>query len=128
MTLTRTLAAATAAAALTLVPVAPALAQEADAAPEIDRSVPDELLDSFVVAALNVSEIAEEYQGRIQDAESDEARQVLADEAQAAMVAAVEEADGITVEEYLTISQAARTDADLNQRLMDRLAEEAPEE
>lgn len=128
MTLIRTLAAAAAAGALVLAPAAPALAQQADTAPEMDRAVPDALLDSFITAALSVSEIAEEYQGRMQSAESDAAQQELATEARTAMIAAVEETDGITVEEYLEISEAARADADLSQRLQDRFAAKAEAE
>ena len=125
MTLIRTLAASAAAAALVLAPAAPALAQEADTAPEMERSVPDALLDSFITAALSVSEIAEDYQGRMQAADGDAARQDLATEARTAMIAAVEETDGITVEEYLEISEAARVNEDLGQRLQDRFAAQA---
>ena len=84
MTLIRTLAASAAAAALVLAPAAPALAQEADTAPEMERSVPDALLDSFITAALSVSEIAEDYQGRMQAADGAAARQDLATEARTA--------------------------------------------
>lgn len=128
MTFPRILAAAAAGAALVVAPLTPALGQETETTPEVERAVPDALLDSFIVAALSVSEIAESYQGRMQSAEDDAARQALASEAQAEMVAAVEETDGITVEEYMNISQAARADEELNQRLMDKLAEQAPAE
>lgn len=129
MTFIRTLAASAAAGALVLAPVAPAFAQEADTtAPEMERDVSDALLDSFITAALSVSEIAEEYQGRMQSADGDAARQELATEARTAMIAAVEETDGITVEEYLEISEAARVDEDLGQRLQDRFAAQADAE
>jgi len=128
MTFIRTFAAAAAAGALVLAPGAPALAQDADTAPETERRVPDALLDSFIMAALSVSEIAEAYQGRMQSAADDAARQDLATEARAAMISAVEETDGITVEEYLEISEAARADADLGQRLQDRFAAQADAE
>jgi hypothetical protein len=135
MTPARTLAAAAAAASLAAAPLAPALAQDAgtgtgsgtEAAPEAQAAVSDAKLDSFVVAALNVSEIAEDYQGRMQQAEDDAARQALATEAREAMIAAVRETDGITVEEYVSISDAARADQALNQRVMDKLAEQAPQ-
>lgn len=122
MTPTRTLAVAAATAALALAPLAPATAQEAET-PQSESAVPDALLDSFVMAALSVSEVAEDYQGRIQAAENDEARQQLATEARQAMITAVEDTDGITVEEYVTIAEAAQTDEALNQRVMDVLAE-----
>ena len=125
MTFIRTLAASAAAGALVLAPVAPALAEEAETTPEMERDVSDALLDSFITAALSVSEIAEDYQGRMQSADGDAARQELATEARTAMIAAVEETDGITVEEYLEISEAARVDEDLGQRLQDRFAAQA---
>jgi hypothetical protein len=128
MTFLRTLAVSAAAGALVLAPVAPVVAQQADTAPEMERTVPDALLDSFITAALSVSEIAEEYQGRMQSADGDAARQELATEARTAMIAAVEETDGITVEEYLEISEAARVDEDLGQRLQDRFAAQADAE
>ena len=128
MTFARILAAAAAAATLAAAPLAPALAQQSDAAPQMQADVSDAKLDSFVVAALSVSEIAQEFEGRIQAAADDAARQSLANEAREAMIGAVEETDGITVEEYVTISEAARSDADLNQRVMDMLAERAEAE
>ncbi len=131
MTLKRTLAATAAGLALTLAPMTTAFAQDgsgAEAAPDADSAVPDALLESFVLAALNVSEIAQMYQGRIQSAEDDAARQELATEAREAMLSAVEETDGITVEEYVTISEAAQTDEALNQRVMEQLSEMAPAE
>ncbi len=128
MTFARILAAAAAAATLAAAPLAPALAQQSDAAPQAQADVSDAKLDSFVVAALSVSEIAQEFEGRIQAAADDAARQSLANEAREAMIGAVEETDGITVEEYVTISEAARSDADLNQRVMDMLADRAEAE
>lgn len=132
MTFRRILAATTATAALALAPLAPAFAQDGSAdgaAPEsgmeggADMAVPDALLDSFVTAALTVSSVAEDYQGRMQAAETDTARQELATEARQEMMSAVEGTDGITVEEYVTIAEAAQTDEALNQRVMDLLAE-----
>jgi hypothetical protein len=132
MTLGRILATMTATAALALAPLAPAVAQDgsaSDSAPEsgvqggADMAVPDALLDSFVTAALSVSSVAEDYQGRMQAAETDAARQDLATEARQEMISAVEGTEGITVEEYVTIAEAAQTDEALNQRVMDVLAE-----
>ncbi|RDC73344.1 DUF4168 domain-containing protein [Rhodovulum sp. 12E13] len=126
MTFGRILATTTATAALALAPLAPAVAQDGSAtgsAPEsgvqggADMAVPDALLDSFVTAALSVSSVAEDYQGRMQAAETDAARQDLATEARQEMISAVEGTDGITVEEYVTIAEAAQTDESLALRL-----------
>jgi len=128
MTLARTLTAT--AVALALAPVAPVIAQDAETAPEAEAAtdVSDAKLDAFVLAALDVSEIAQSYQSRMQAAEDDAARQALQAEARAAMRSAVEDADGITLDEYVSISEAARDDEALNQRVMNRLSEQAPQE
>lgn len=126
MTFKTTLAATATAAALVLAPMAPALAQTADAPGMTSASIPDALLESFVIAALDVSEIAQGFETQMQAAGSDEARQALANEARDAMVAAVEETDGITVEEYVAITQAAQVDQSLNARVMEMLADRAP--
>jgi len=126
MTLAYTFAGIGTALAVAFTPMAPALAQEAEPAPApapapAETQVSDEMLDSFVMAALNVSEIVDEYRTRIDAADTDSARQGLAEEAQAAMIAAVEQTDGITIEEYVTIGEAASADADLNERIVGRM-------
>lgn len=140
MTLKRILAAAASAGALVFAPLAPALAQDGDAMPDTapqtgEQAAPgpavevsDATLDSFVTAALEVSQVAQSYQSQMQAAVDDAARQTLATEAREAMISAVEETDGITVDEYVQISEAAQTDEQLNQRVMDLLAERAEAE
>lgn len=125
MTFARTLAGASTALALVIAPVAPALAQQTAPAPapapapQMDLS--DEKVESFVMAALGVSEVVDEYQPRIEAAEDDAARQGLATEAQEAMIGAVQDTDGITVEEYVSIGEAASADPALNERIMQRM-------
>lgn len=123
MTFARTLAGASTALALVIAPVAPALAQQTAPAPapapQMDLS--DEKVESFVMAALGVSEVVNEYQPRIEAAEDDAARQGLATEAQEAMIGAVQDTDGITVEEYVSIGEAASADPALNERIMQRM-------
>ena len=122
----KTTLAATAGASGAMARVAPAVAQTSDAPGMDSAAIPDALLESFVIAALDVSEIAQTYEAQMQSADSEEARQSLALEARDAMVAAVEETDGITVDEYVAITQAAQVDQNLNQRVMDLLADRAP--
>jgi len=126
MTFKTTLAATATAAALVLAPMAPAFAQANDAPGMTSATIPDALLESFVTAALDVSEIAQGYEAQMQAAGSEDARQALASQARDAMVAAVEGTDGITVDEYVAITQAAQVDQNLNARVMEMLADRAP--
>jgi hypothetical protein len=114
--------------AFALGPVAPALAQETAPPAEAEAVLPDALLTSFVTAVLEINTIAETYRPRIEGTEDPSARARLEEEAQSAMVDAIEQNEGITVEEYLQISQAARTDQGINAQVMQRLQEMAPAE
>ena len=107
---------------------APVLAQAADPAPEAGApggagaemqagTFTDETLQAFVTAALDVQEVRAEYEGRIAEAADDDAAATLATEARDAMVQAVEDADDITVEEYLAVGSAAEADPLLAERL-----------
>ena len=125
MDVKRIFAATATAIALVAAPLAPALAQEAAPVPQMQpEDVSDEMLTAFAMAALTVSEVAESYRSRIGEAQDDAARQQdLQQQAQEEMVQAVEDTDGITVEEYVAISDAARADAALNERVMSRIEE-----
>ena len=124
----RHLAAAATGLSLALAPVAavPAFAQSAGT--EAQTEISDELLTAFVVAALDVAEVSQSYQAELQAAPDEAAQQAVVAEAQQAMVTAVEEADGITVEEYISISQAAAADEALDARIQLKLDEVRPAE
>lgn len=130
MTLTRILSVAAAGAALAFAPVAMTSVAAQEAAQESQsEAVPGELLDAFVLAAIDVAEVQQTYAASYESAEDDDARQGIVEEAQNAMITAVEDADGITVEEYLRINDAAQTDQELNQRIQARLQDQTqPEE
>jgi hypothetical protein len=113
---------------LALAPVAPVLAQETAPPARAEAALPDALVTSFVTAVLEINDIIEVYAPRIEAAEDATARAALEEEAQMAMVDAVEQTDGITVEQYLEISQTARTDQGVNAQVMQRLQEMAPAE
>lgn len=74
-------------------------------------------LEAFVAAAVSVSQIIEQWTPRIESAESQEAADDLLDQANAELVAAIEETGGITLEEYKEISQAAQADPSLSARI-----------
>lgn len=99
------------------------------AAQELGGETPsftDEQLQSYAEAAIQVSEVIQEWQPQIMEAREagDEERAAeLTEAANEELLATIQDADGITVEEYQEISVAARQDEelynDLNERVQD---------
>ena len=83
----------------------------------------DTKLKSFAVAFIEVTKVTQSYQPQIESAGTPEDQERLRKEAGAKMVEAVNEADGITVDEYNTIIQQAQTDPELAQRINGHIAE-----
>ena len=77
----------------------------------------DEQLESFVVAAIAVDEVIREWNPRIQAAEDDAQVAQLREQAKAELVEVITRTDGITLEEYQQIGQAAQDDPDLADRI-----------
>ena len=77
--------------------------------------VSDADLQNFVEAANEVSEIRDEFTGRLEGVESQEEAQALQLEAQEKMVEAVE-ASGIDVTQYNEIATRLQADPELQQR------------
>jgi len=88
-------------------------------------SFSDEKLQAFVVALLDVENIRQSYTQAVAEADDEEARVGLIQTAQREMVQAVEEAPGITIDEYDAISAAAQTDPDLTRRINSMIEAEA---
>ncbi|MGS4944692.1 DUF4168 domain-containing protein [Meridianimarinicoccus sp. RP-17] len=80
-------------------------------------SYDDATLERFVTAAMEVSAVREEYTAQLQAAESEEDAQALVDDANTAMLAAVEEVDGMDVDTYVAIGEAAQQDEQLAARI-----------
>ncbi len=78
---------------------------------------PDAKLSSFVDAAIQVEQLIAEWSPKIEGAADEQAANQLREEANADLSAAIEETQGITVEEYRTIAQAAQADPALSTRL-----------
>jgi hypothetical protein len=78
---------------------------------------PEDKLGSFVEAAIQVEQLVAEWSPKIEGAADEDAANQLREEANADLAAAIEETDGITVEEYRTIAQAAQSDPALSTRL-----------
>ncbi len=107
-----------------------ASAQDAVPAPapqtETPAAVPqqdDAKLKSFAVAFIEVAKVTQSYQPQIESAGTAEDQSRLRQEAGEKMVEAVNEAEGITLDEYNTIIQAAQTDPDLAQKINGHIAE-----
>ncbi|WP_047144848.1 DUF4168 domain-containing protein [Aquamicrobium sp. LC103] len=106
-------------------------AQEASPVPNQEQpsaeapSFSDEKLKSFAVAFLEVSKITQEYQPQLEGAKTPEDQQRVQSEASDKMVNAVESSEGISVEEYTQIIQAAQTDPELAQKINGHITEAA---
>jgi hypothetical protein len=83
----------------------------------------DETLRSFAVAFLEVDAINKAYTPKLQQAATPEEQQQIQEEASQEMVNAVEGSDGISVQEYTSIMQAAQADPELAQKLTDYIGE-----
>jgi hypothetical protein len=95
----------------------PPATMEAPAAAAFDEPT----LQSFVVAFLQVDEINRTYLPQMQEADTPEEQQQIQQQATQEMVTVVENAEGISVEEYNTIIETAQTDPELAQRINDMI-------
>ena len=122
-------------AALSLSFATPVLAQEAaetsesaaqdtaqDSLPQIvPEDVTDTQVDDFVAAFLAVSQVRADYMPKIAEEEDEEARQALVDEANDAVVAAVNDVTEMDAKTYVAIGKAAETDKALSDRISKRI-------
>jgi hypothetical protein len=112
-----------AAVALAISPITSALAQDtSDKGLQQETQMEqaqftEEKLESFVDAAIEVQTLTESYTPRVQAAETDAEQQAIAEEANAEIRGAIEDAEGITIEEYVAIGEAAQADPALAQRI-----------
>ncbi len=107
-------------AALSLGAVAPVMAQTAAPAPapqasEVDMS--DEKLEAFVTALLGVEEVRIEYTPQIEAAGSEEDQAELVNQANEEIISKIDAVPELTVDEYVTIAQAAQQDQELGARI-----------
>lgn len=101
--------------------VTPASADQPAGMQLAQASYGDEKLQAFASAAVQIRQIREDYTAQIQQAESEEQRQQLAQDANAEMVGAVESAPGISVEEYNAIIEASAEDQELTKRINEHM-------
>lgn len=99
---------------------------ETTEAPQQQDTMPDvseEQIEAFVQAYIQLSQVREEYTARVQAAEDQEEARELQQEANDAMTTAIEEA-GLSVEEYQQVALAINANAELRERVTERLSEE----
>ena len=97
-------------AALLFVPGLPAGAWAQDA-------FNDQKLEAFVVAVVKVDQLIDSWAPKIRSAENDEQAQAMNQQANAELRQAIEQTDGITIDEYKAISDAMREDGSLMTRI-----------
>lgn len=102
---------------------APEAPVEAPMEAPVAMDVTDETVQSFAVAFLQVAQISQEYQPQLESADSTEEQQRVQMEAGERMMEAVETVEGISVQEYEQILQAAQVDPDLAQRINTQIAQ-----
>jgi len=104
----------------------PAVAQQ-EAAPMAPGATTTDFaedeLRAFIQAALAVSDLERAYVSQIEAASTDEEREAIVVEANEAMRTAIDEQEGIGVDRYIEIGQAAQSDPELNATLMAMLEE-----
>ncbi len=97
-------------AALIFLPGLPADAQAQD-------GYDDQKLEAFVVAVVKVDSLIDTWAPKIRSAENEEQAQAMNQQANAELRQAIEQTDGITIEEYKAISNAMREDSALVTRV-----------
>lgn len=115
---------ATALTAILAAGTVPALAHAQDGAadPAMTEPAPetftltDDQVDAFVEASIGINELVEDVQPRVAAAETPEEQQAIQEEAQAEMTTIVEDS-GLTVVEYNSIANAARSNASVAERI-----------
>ncbi|WP_375688626.1 DUF4168 domain-containing protein [Pseudooceanicola sp. LIPI14-2-Ac024] len=126
--------------AILMVAAAPVLAQsaapeaptgtEAPAAPEMtqpaETAYTDAELETFVEAALAVTQVQQDYAQQMQTTEDESAKQELVATAQQQMKEAVEGVEGMDLATYNEIGRAAQEDEDLNRRITALVQEKMP--
>jgi Domain of unknown function (DUF4168) len=102
---------------LTAAALAFALAASGSAWAQAQSDFSDQQLESFVVAALAIDEVIREWNPRIQAAENEQHAAQLREEANAALLETISKTEGITIDEYKEIGQAAQSDPELAARI-----------
>ena len=116
-----TLKATTTAITLALVAAPMAVLTPQTVAAQATESYTAEELDAFTVALIGVAGVREKYTPVLQSAESEDQQAAVVEEANAEIIDVIEQTEGMTMDRYLEIAQAASEDQTLNQRITKRV-------
>ncbi|MGH6895444.1 MAG: DUF4168 domain-containing protein [Geminicoccaceae bacterium] len=94
-----------------------ALAASGPAWAQAQAEFTDQQLESFVVAAVAVDQLIRQWNPRIQGAENEEHAAQLREQANAELVETITRTEGMTIEQYQEIGQAAQSDPALAARI-----------
>ena len=114
--LTRTASAFALGLSMALAPGMAAVAQDSGSTTPATR-YDNATLERFVTAAMGVSDVRADYGARLQSATSEEDAEALVDDANKAMLTAVDAVEGMDVDTYVAIGEAAQQDAQLAARI-----------
>lgn len=78
-------------------------------------------LDIFAEALLQVADVRQKYTTLLQSAESEDQQAAIVEEANSEIVRVIEDTDGISIDRYTEIAEAANQDQGLNQRIVKRI-------
>jgi hypothetical protein len=106
--------------------VALSLTLSAAGAAQAQEQYDQEKLESFVVAALEVNRLVEQWTPRIQAAPSETEAAEMREQANSQLVEAINQSSDITVDEYREISAAAQSDPALMARISEIIEEMQP--
>ena len=97
--------------------VAATMSMPFGAAAEESHAYTDEQIEAFAQAAVDSAEVRKQYVAELEGVESEEEQLAIIDEGREAMIAAIEDAPDITVDEYLEIGEAAAEDPELRNQV-----------
>lgn len=106
-------------AALLIVPATFAQAQQQQsqqAAPQVDVSA--EEIEEVAVLFVEIGEVRTEYQSRLRDADDSEKARAIQQEMQNKITQTIDEFEGLSVERYDKIVQAAQADDELKEKIL----------
>ena len=106
------------------VPAAPAFAQ---ATPPPAAALTDDKLHAFIVAALKVGDLIDQWSPKIEAAATPEEQERLKQQANNELVAAIQGSGDMTLPEYRQISADAENDPALQERIIKLLQEGGPQ-
>ena len=106
--------------------VALSLTFSAAGASKAQEQYDQQTLESFVVAALEVNRLVEEWTPRIQGAPSESEAAEMREQANQELVEAINQTSDITIDEYREISAAAQSDPQLMARISEIIEEMQP--